>query len=377
MARRRYQEGSLHLRGNSWESRWVERVVVNGEIVERRPSRKLGTKHDYPTRKLAMRAHAAWIDSLQINDLSYQPRPVSSFAAFAEKWQNTVVPQMKPSSQPSIKSQLRVHILPLLGSQAMKDINAELLQSCVSEWSTKLNAKTVKNLVATLRSMWNSAQEWGYVDDRNPLLKLRLPKWHRQEQPYFTMEQMVRIIAAASEPYKTFFWLAAETGMRSSELCGLRWCDVDIRDCVVRVRQGSWRGRIDSPKTEKGMRRFGISTELAEHLGRVLCATRRSDMQLVFHASTDAPLDGNLIVTRKLYPILDALGIPRAGLHAFRHGNETLMDQMRVPDAVRMNRMGHADTRMMLNYSHAVSQDEAAFVERIGAQLAPVEGRVQ
>ena len=41
------------------------------------------------------------------------------------------------------------------------------------------------------------------------------------------MEQMVRIIAAASEPYKTFFWLAAETGMRCGELCGLRWPDVN------------------------------------------------------------------------------------------------------------------------------------------------------
>ena len=53
-------------------------------------------------------------------------------------------------------------------------------------------------------------------------------------------------------------------------------------------------------------------------------------VQLVFHTSNGTPFTDEFVVQRKLYPILDALGIPRAGLHAFRHGNETLMDQMRV-----------------------------------------------
>jgi|HubBroStandDraft_4_1064222.scaffolds.fasta_scaffold02546_3 hypothetical protein len=42
-----------------------------------------------------------------------------------------------------------------------------------------------------------------------------------------------------------------------------------------------------------------------------------------------------------------------------------------------MRSLGHSDPRMMANYSHAVSADEQIFVNWIGAQLAPKEGRVQ
>jgi hypothetical protein len=40
------------------------------------------------------------------------------------------------------------------------------------------------------------------------------PEYVKPEAPHFTLDEMQRIIAAAQEPFKTFYWLAAETGMR-------------------------------------------------------------------------------------------------------------------------------------------------------------------
>jgi integrase len=213
MARRRFQNGSLELRGNSWTSRWTERVIVNGEMVERHPSRVLGTKKDYPTRKL--RAHSDWIDSLGINNLSYRPKPVASFSEFAEKWKKSVLPNLKPSTQPPIRSQLRKHLVPRLGGVAMKDISGEMLQSFVTDCS-KLSPKSVKNLVATLSVMWNQAKAWGYTD-RDPFATLVLPEWEEAEQPSFSVDEIRRIIQAAKPPYDTVFWLVAQTGIRRGE----------------------------------------------------------------------------------------------------------------------------------------------------------------
>lgn len=56
LARRRYQNGSLFLRGGSWVLRWREDVIENGAVRRIYRSEVLGDKSEYPTRRLALRA---------------------------------------------------------------------------------------------------------------------------------------------------------------------------------------------------------------------------------------------------------------------------------------------------------------------------------
>ena len=49
-------------------------------------------------------------------------------------------------------------------------------------------------------------------------------------RPIFTPEQIEQTLAAATEPYRTLFTVAALTGARVSELCGFTWADVRIDD---------------------------------------------------------------------------------------------------------------------------------------------------
>jgi integrase len=135
----------------------------------------------------------------------------------------------------------------------------------------------------------------------------------------------------------------------------------------VQVKNSVWRGKLQSVKSVAGNRCFAISPELAAHL-----AVQRSQnpaVQFLFNTSNETPWDPNLVVKRKLYPLLDDLHIRRAGLHAFRHGNETAMDRMRVPVALRLGRLGHADTRMMVNYSHIISEDDRHLAAEFGRIL--------
>ena len=53
-------------------------------------------------------------------------------------------------------------------------------------------------------------------------------KRHRVARRFFSVEEVQRILAAAPEPYRTFYWLAVETGMRAGELCGLSVSDIDF-----------------------------------------------------------------------------------------------------------------------------------------------------
>src|SRR6266704_6418505 len=177
MARRRYQKGSLLPKhglpqNGLWVGRWREDVIQSdGTIARPYKWEVLGTIEDYPTRKLALRALEARLST--INSPTYRARPTAAFAEFANRWDATVLSQHKPSTQSSIRSQLRKWLLPELGDCALKDLDGQKIQAFVSNCNT--NPKTIRNLVATLRMMWNSARAWGYVA-HDPFDGLVLPK---------------------------------------------------------------------------------------------------------------------------------------------------------------------------------------------------------
>jgi integrase len=178
---------------------------------------------------------------------------------------------------------------------------------------------------------------------------------------------------AATGPLKSFYWLAAETGMRAGELCGLRIEDLDLERCAVNVRQSVWRGKVQTPKTENSIRQFAISAKLASHLRTYLSGWQHNRLNLVFATKNGTPWDQNLVVKRKLHPLLESLGIRRCGMHAFRHTNGSLMDRLNTPMKIRQERFGHAPGSGLLlgAYTHAVEEDDRRVAEQLGEMLCP------
>ena len=87
--------------------------------------------------------------------------------------------------------------------------------------------------------MWNSARAWGYVA-HNPFDGLVLPKRGLVNTFALSLEEIRRIVEAANEPYKTFYSILAETGIRGGEICALRVADLDLEGNVIYVRQSVW-----------------------------------------------------------------------------------------------------------------------------------------
>jgi len=199
-----------------------------------------------------------------------------------------------------------------------------------------------------------------------------LPKRSRVVRRFFSLVEVQRILTTVSEPHRTFYRLAVETGMRAGELCGLRICDIDFHGSTVSVRQSAWRGKIQSPKSESAVRRFALSPGLLAHLAEYCRVWRPNEKGLLFATRNGTPWDANLLVKRKLYPLLDSLGIERGGLHAFRHTNSTLMDQLGAPFKVRQQRLGHSDVALALNaYTHVVTEDDVRLAEQLDGILRP------
>jgi len=370
MARRRYQKGSLipnkGLPQNGlWVGRWREDVIQpDGTIKRPYKWEVLGTRQDYPTRKLALRALEARLST--INSPTYRARPTATFAEFANRWDMTVLCQHKPSTQSSIRSQFRRWLLPQMGNCALKDVDGQKLQAFVS--ACQCNSKTIRNLVATLRMMWNTARVWGYVA-HDPFDGLILPKRGLVRTFTLSLDEIKAVIGSASQPYKTFYCILAETGIRGGEICGLRVADLDLENAVIHVNQSVWRGEIQTVKSRKGNRRFPVSEELVGHLRAYLRSWRPNSLGLLFATCNGTPWDHSLVRKRKFHPLLKKLGIHQCGFHAFRHGNATLLDRLGAPMAVRQNRLGHAEAQTTMGYTHAVTADERRIADELGRIL--------
>jgi len=370
LARRRYQKGRVFLRGKKnpvWVGRWREDVIEGGCIRRIERAEVLGSKLDFPTRRLALRELEKRL--CVVNDPRYRARPTATFAEFAPRWETLVLTQFKPSTQATIRSHLRKHLIPFFGPWQMREIGPEEVQRFVS--SVKVSGKTAKNLFATIQMLCKSARLWGYIAN-DPTSGVVLPKRQRVARRFFSVEEVQRILASANEPYRTFYWLALETGMRAGELCGLCVEDFDWQRGLVSVRRSVWRGKFQSPKSENAVRCFALSHRLLAHVADCLRRWKPNERGLVFASRNGTPWDANLLVKRKLYPLLDSLGIERGGLHAFRHTNSTLMDQLSVPLKVRQQRLGHSDPSLTLGvYTHVASGDDERFAEQLDEILRP------
>lgn len=367
MARRRFQQPEPYVRGKYWEVRIREDEVLPGGTIKRKQKRvRLGLVKEL-TKKLALRARDAALGD--INSVTYRPRPASTFKDFAERWLTAVSITHKASSQYCEKSILRSRLIPRWGDLAMKDIESD--PEAVQQWIASLNglgAGTVINTASMGKRLFDCAKKWRYVT-YNPFDDLVLPRMERKERFAFTQDQMRLIVLNAKEPFRTIFWICAETGVRVGEALAIEAGNINLAAHVLTVRQSVYMRKVQSTKSGKP-REFVLSPLLTEHLrSRV-----ENKSGLLFLTKKKAAYWDKNIRISVLRPLCKELGfeLPKGtGFHAFRHGNASVLDRLNVPMRVRQDRLGHARQETTMRYTHALSDDHRNVATQLGAMFAP------
>jgi integrase len=150
--------------------------------------------------------------------------------------------------------------------------------------------------------------------------------------------------------------------MRCGEAFGLHIEDLDLETGQICVRRSVWEGEEVSVKSKAGHRKITcdpvLTTMLAEHLG-----TRTSGR--VFQTRNGTPFCKRN-VRRRLNELLKKLKLPKAGLHAFRHGRVSVLQAMGVPGDLVKEWVGHSNLHTTSRYTHF--QDD--FRRQIASQVA-------
>lgn len=130
--------------------RWREDVInSDGQLARINRKEILGTKSDFPTKKLAMRELELRI--APINSINYRALRTATFAEFAVIWKENALTQHKQSTQLAVRSQLKKWLVPNFGSCAMREVGGQTIQMFIQRCS--LAPKSCRNLVLTLRMM--------------------------------------------------------------------------------------------------------------------------------------------------------------------------------------------------------------------------------
>jgi integrase len=295
-----------------------------------------------------------------------------TFAEVAKTYMTDIAPQLSISTVRQRASHLNAHLFPRIGSMALMAIDVPTLQRLVTDLSAKLSRKTILNVLGTLTVVLSYAKKCGVGVPEIPERSLTIAgDRDGTEAVYFKTANVQQIIAAAREPYRTIFVLAAVTGLRAAELLGLTVTDIDFeRLMICPRRQADDRTRVlRELKTKKSRTAVPITQETATILRSYLKLQWRANPQsLLFSNRTGRPLKRANVVRFGLHPILKKLGLPtfRAGLHAFRHGLGTALADSGASPAIVQRTLRHSDIKTTLRfYVHADADSQRTALANI------------
>ena len=162
----------------------------------------------------------------------------------AARWLESARPGLSPTTVRSYELRLQTAILPRLGTvklralrpRAFDQLYAELLERG-GRGGRPLSPRSVHHVHALLRHILNQGVRWGWLPS-NPALRATPPRVRRQEIVTPDPGDLRRLIAEAErtdEDLALFVRLAAVTGARRGELCGLRWTDLDLANSSLSI----------------------------------------------------------------------------------------------------------------------------------------------
>jgi integrase len=374
MARRRHQTGRVFVRGKNppvFVGRWREDVIQGGETIRVERSMVLGTVAELKTMRIAKRL----LDPIlaRINSFDYRPSKFTSLEKFADAWETQVLTHQKPSSVKAAQSHLRTYLRKHLGKVLLHELTPQIQQNFVTLLSQKVSRKTCLNVLGTLSSMMRTAKSWGYCTQPVTAGELALPADKIHNQPrFFTGEQARKIITIACDPWRIMFAIAAMTGLRVGEVVALQKQDLDFERRVIHVRRSAWYGRVQTVKSKASQAPVAMADALATLLGEYLATWIENPEGFLFLNRHGRPYAANKVVEWGLWPVLDKLKLPRAGMHAFRHCHASLLMDVGANMAVTRDQLRHSDARVTLGvYGHVIGDSQRDAVNKVGELLRP------
>jgi integrase len=373
---------------------WLD---IPGQHEKQRQTEVIGSVKEL-TKSEAERRKLVFLSELKINSHDYQIPSSRVFADAAKFYREVFAPRrLRPSTTDIANGHLKKHLEPDWNDTPVEHITID----AVNEWAWKkrsqhLSWTTIKNILRTMQRVLSC-----YSKDKKPPFsqqgldipekeKLRMKiesrkavsfSWADSKRVAHAIRKLERLDETRKETYATVFILAAATGLRCGELFALKLNDIDFKAGTIRVDESSdQRTYTIGPCKNAAAYRTVV---LADPVGREALRLLRKFLgdgpfkpnALVFHSRNGSALRETNVLHDGLHPALAAVGLPKAGMHAFRHGCNRRWELAGMNPAIHRQMMGHSSSAMTARYTGEIpiEQIRAAFSVKNGNKIVVME----
>ena len=319
-------------------------------------------------------------------------RPEMPFGDWLTYWyENHSKPKIRPTTQETYESRIRLHIIPEIGSIPLNKLTQNDLQQFygrlkksgrkrfTDKYGEGLSDRMVRMCHATCRSALEKAVQDGLIRV-NPAIGCKLPPKKAREMQVLTREELQRfLIRAKFEGYYEVFLLDLATGLRRGELMALQWDDLNFKTGVLNVNKQVYdvRGQlqISTPKTKNSIRKIVLPPAVVAVLQEYKKAV---DSRWMFPSPVkeDCPITPG-VVRRRLQLILEHAGCKHVRFHDLRHTFATLALENGMDVKTLSAMLGHVSAATTLDiYTHItddMQRTAAANIDRGIGKAAPQE----
>ena len=368
------QRGQVFRKGGSWFVRYYETRIENGQPIRQRVCVRLADTAKTSKRKAR---HLAAETLQPINSGKLSPEASRTVSEFIEKF---YLPHVKESRRPSthvgykwLFDTLKSHLDIRLRDFHCADGN-KVLQAVAKD--SDLSHLTLKHTKSFLSGAFKFAKQSGFIDGLNPMLDTEIPAGTKSEPTYaYTLEEVQGILKALPDPARAVVAVAAFSGLRMSEIRGLRRENYDGQD--IRVEQTAWRRHINEPKTIASKAPVPVLPFLKKILDTHL--ETMPSKTYIFESGNGQPLNLQNLARRVIMPKLTEAKIEWHGWHAFRRGLATNLFRLGVPERTIQAVLRHANVVTTLRFYVRPSTADARIamnrLEEVWGEIAAGNGQ--
>jgi integrase len=387
MARRRFQDPTPKRRGDWWTIQ-VRRDDFSGGKRKRKKTRVRIAPATVPERE-ARKIAAEYLRPL--NQGLESIGSATNFTVYVEKTYTPVVmPLLAKSTQERSEGVIRNYLIPAFGKLCLRDLTTLTVQRYFSNMASSILAHESRDKIRdVLSSVLGSAVQYGLLV-KNPVEGVRLPaqrRGRRRDKPYLTPAQFDELVALIPEPYASMVFVAIYTGLRVSELAGLRWNDVHENGITIDERfcRGDW----GAPKSDASNATIAVNPCVGQRIHRLKLLTvevkgggpgnkaiRKYKVvkscgpeDLVFQSVKDGkPIRDNNILSRFIKPAARSMGLPWVNWRCLRtsHAVWLKLAGADVKDAQGQMRHSRASTTLDI-YQQFVPESQQRVVAKLSS----------
>src|SRR3989442_5193407 len=250
MARREFQTPSV-LRQEGprpyWYIRYRRKLLVGRNEIRREEKwHRLGYCDEMTKREAERRGSEVL---REVNNEVYTIHSQVPFGDFVKIYIDQHVSTLAPGPMQKYLSLLNNHILPTFGEKRICDIRTDAVQALLNQKDAEGLAWWTRNdLKGIISGIFTKAADSGYWHDKNPALRTTLGrKKPKRPKLILTDEQVGWLLNELGYDIRLMVETAISTGMRVSEIIGLKWRCVDLDRGRIRVEERYYRGDTDEP----------------------------------------------------------------------------------------------------------------------------------